>query len=203
MIDLAAVAQDGDGALVGGQRGRHLDDAAVLLPGIGVNRLQERDLVGKGHFAQRIVRLVIGLVAARRRGGQRDVDRGALLGQDGGFGGALDRFQRQLGGVGETDGLAGDDAEAEALVGAVGGRLQPAVVEQQGFRLALLDEDLAVVGALQRFAQDAAGAVQVEIVETGITFGQGEGGGSGHGRLLGFENRSGLYLGSLMPLGHG
>ncbi len=121
VIEFAAGAQDGDGALVAGQRGRDLHDAGMSLTGIGVHGLEQGDLVGESHLAERIMRLVIGLIGAGRicrRHGQ--VNRLAFFSQHRGLGGAIDGIERQFGAVGEADSLAGDDAEAEALIGAIG-----------------------------------------------------------------------------------
>ena len=57
--------------------------------------------------------------------------------------------------MGIARGLARDRAQPEALRGVEGGRLQPAVVEGEAFALAVFQEQLAVIGALQRVVDEA------------------------------------------------
>src|SRR5690606_23257319 len=95
--------------------------------------------------------------------------------------GAGDRFLRQLARMGVAGGLAGDRAQSEALARVEARALQSAVVVAERFRLAVFEEQLSVVGALQRLADaglDAApvkaGAREEQVV------GQGE---VGHERI--------------------
>jgi hypothetical protein len=66
--------------------------------------------------------------------------------------------------------LAGDGAQAEALVGVEACRFQPAVVEDQPLRLGVFEVELAVVGAVEGLGDQAAGAFAVEpgAVENGV-----------------------------------
>src|SRR3546814_16259212 len=71
--------------------------------------------------------------------------------------------------------LAGDGAQAKALAGVEAGRLQPAVIEAEALRLAVFQEKLAVIGAMQGIADQP--------VEAGaLHFGPGEKQGLGKGR---------------------
>jgi len=74
----------------------------------------------------------------------------------------LDRGLRQFGAVGIAGGLAGDGTQAEALAGVKAGALQPAIVVDQAFRLPILQEQLAVIGAVQGVVDDALGPGAVE-----------------------------------------
>ena len=85
-------------------------------------------------------------------------------------GGAFDRRLGNLAGVGVAGRLAGNGAQAEALVGVETRRLQPAVVEHQALGLRVLEIKLAVVGALERVGDQPAGPFGVEPgpVENGV-----------------------------------
>ena len=80
-----------------------------------------------------------------------------------------------------ADRLALHGAQAEALRGVVGRRLQPAVVEHQRLGLAVFEEQLAVVGAFQAALEQASRRALVE-ARTGD---QAE---CGHGLTAFFEN---------------
>ena len=148
----AVGAQDLDHPPLAGQRGHHLHDPRVAGAGEGVDLLQQGDLVGEVGRGQRIVFAIeLGVGGARALGGDAGI---AALGQGRGLGGPADRGLGDLAGVGVAGGLAGHHPQAEALGGVIGRRLQPAVVEDEGFALRPLDEQLAVVGARQGLAQD-------------------------------------------------
>ena len=110
-------------------------------------RWHKRDLVGERDEAQRIVGAVHRLVGARRRRRRRALRRIEQLERRGG---ALDRGLADLVGVGESGGLAGHAAQAEARGGVIIGGLQPAVVEAERLARAILKIELAVVVARQR-----------------------------------------------------
>jgi len=54
------------------------------------------------------------------------------------------------------------DAQPEAVRGVIGGLLEPPVVERHHLGLAIFEEKLTVIGALQAVREMAAGAVAVE-----------------------------------------
>ena len=91
-------------------------------------------------------------VGARRRIGKRPGITG--LHRRDGVGGAQQRGFREFAGMRIAGRLAGHGAQAESLVGLVVGRLQPAIVEHQRLALALLEIELAVVGAVDRLRHD-------------------------------------------------
>ena len=78
--------------------------------------------------------------------------------------GALQRRDGQVGRMGIGGGLAPHRAQAEALgfIEARGSEL--AVVPDEAFGLALLDEEFAVLGALQRVGDDGLRLRTAEIV---------------------------------------
>jgi hypothetical protein len=51
--------------------------------------------------------------------------------------------------MGIADGFILDGAQAKSLVGAVGGLLEPPIVENERFGLGIFEEKLAVVSALE------------------------------------------------------
>ncbi len=75
--------------------------------------------------------------------------------------------------MGIGGGFAAHGAKAEALAVVAGGGLQLAVVEDEAFALALLDEKLAVIGFGQRLLGVAAGLVEGQVAD-GIERGHGE-----------------------------
>ena len=83
------------------------------------------------------------------------------------LGGARDRLFRDVGGVRIADRLVLDGAQTEALRGVVGRLLEPAVVEHQRLGLAVFEEQLAVVGAVEAARDELArrGAVEAGAVE--------------------------------------
>ena len=83
--------------------------------------------------------------------------------------------------MGVAGGLAGHHPQAEALGGVIGGRFQPPVVEHEDLALGALDEQLAVVGAGQRLAEDVGGALGID---AGGFEDRGGGDVSVHGRLI-------------------
>ena len=77
--------------------------------------------------------------------------------------GADQRRQRHVGGMRVADRVVLDRAQAKALRGVVGRLLQPAIVEHQRFGLAVFQEQLAIVGALQPPRDLVAYGIAVEI----------------------------------------
>src|SRR5215208_7332127 len=61
-----------------------------------------------------------------------------------------------------ADGLILNSAQTKPLRGVIGRLLEPAVIAQQHFRLAVFEKKLAVVGALQATGKIAAGVVAIE-----------------------------------------
>ena len=68
----------------------------------------------------------------------------------------------QLAGMGVARRLAGHGAQAEAARRVEGGGADAAVVERDALALAVFEEQLAILGAGQRLAQQAFGSVAVE-----------------------------------------
>ena len=64
--------------------------------------------------------------------------------------------------MGVSCGFAFDGAQAEALGCIESSRFQTPVVETQHFRLAALEEQLAIFGTVQRLPQNAGGGLPVE-----------------------------------------
>ena len=77
-------------------------------------------------------------------------------------GGAGERRFRQVGGVGIADRLVLDRAQPEALRGVEGRLLEAAIVEHQHFRLAVFQEQFAVVGAVEAAADQLTHLAAVE-----------------------------------------
>ena len=155
----AVGADDLDRAPAGRQRDADLGDARVAGAGGGVDLLAERDLVGEGDGAERIVGAVHRLVGARRRRRRSALGRVEQLERRGG---AVDRRGADLIGMGEGGGLAADAAQAEARAGAVVGGLQPAVVEAERLVGAIFEEQLTVVASGEVAGGEALRAVAVE-----------------------------------------
>ena len=76
--------------------------------------------------------------------------------------GARERGLGKVGGVGVAHRLVLDGAQAKTLGGVVGRLLEPAVVENQHFRLAIFEEEFAVVGPLKAAGEVAARIIAVE-----------------------------------------
>src|SRR3546814_7885130 len=79
-----------------------------------------------------------------------------------GVGGTRDGGLGELAGVRVAGRLAGDGAQAEALLRVEAGRLQTAVVEGQRFRLPVLEEQLPVVGTVHGIVPQGFEPVAVE-----------------------------------------
>ena len=96
-----------------------------------------------------------------------------------GFAGAPDRFVRQLAPMGIAGRLPGHGAQPEAPAGIEAGAFQATIIEGQVFRLAVFQEKLAVVRALQGVVHQGLGPAPVQLV---VAEKQGIGGGDmGHG----------------------
>ena len=82
-------------------------------------------------------------------------------------GGTLERSFGKLRSMSVADCFASHGAQPEPLVGVEAAGFQPAVVEDKGFAFAILDEELAVIGAVNRVFHDRANRVlgNVELVE--------------------------------------
>ena len=139
-------AQDLDRLPFPGEGGRHLAHPRILGPGIGVDLGEQLYLGVEADLAQGVE---VGIEAAV--GADRTHRHGAgVAGSDRlhGVGGAADRRLGKPAGVGVAGGLARDGPQAEALGLIEAGAFEPAVVEGQGLRLAVFEEELAVVRAL-------------------------------------------------------
>ena len=153
---------------------RYLPHPRILVADIGVDFGEQLDLAFE---ARRIERIVVAIEPhiGVRRGCRESPAIAAAHGCDR-VGGADQRRQRDVGGMGVADGVILHGAQAEALRGVVGRLFQPAIVEHQRFGLAVFQKQFAVVGAGQAPRQFVANGIAVEVgaVE------QGGCGGIGH-----------------------
>ena len=144
----------------------------ILGPGIGVDLGEQ---LGLGREIDRAERVVLGIEAAvgadRRRHHRAALPR---LHRPHRLSGAADRGFRELRGMGIAGRFAGDGAQPEALGGVEGGAFDAAVVERDAFGLAVFEEELAIVHAGERFADERLdpaalhpGAGEEEIVSRG------------------------------------
>ena len=72
------------------------------------------------------------------------------------FGRARKRSFRQIGGVRVTDRFGLHGPQAKTLRGVISRLLEPAIIEGQSLGLAIFQEQLAVVGAIQALADQLA-----------------------------------------------
>jgi hypothetical protein len=144
-----------------------------LFAHIGVDLLQQLRLGLEGGRRDRVLVAVEMGVGAGRRVGQR-AGIAALYRRDG-IGRAQQGGLRQFAGMGIADRLAGDRAQAKALIGVEIRRLQPAIVEHQRLGLAVFKEEFPVIRARDRVGHDLLQAAfgNVELLDEG----------SGHGVL--------------------
>ena len=151
-----------------GERGRHLAHARILAAQKGVDLLQQFRLFLEGWRGDRVFVAVEMAVGAGGRCGQRAGI--AALDRRDGIGGAQQRRFRKFARMRVAGRLAGDGAQAEALIGVEVGGLQPAVVEHQRFALAVFEIEFAVVGAIDRVGDDAANAIvgNVELIDEAV-----------------------------------
>ncbi len=110
--------------------------------------MQDFNLLFEGWRADRVLVAVEFLVGALGRCG---VAAGiALRDRSNGLCRALQRRNRKIACMRVADRFAGDGAKAETLLGIEASALEAAIVEHQRFRLRMLDEELAVIGAGKR-----------------------------------------------------
>ncbi len=140
--------------------------------GIGVDLGQQTRLGGEIDHPERVQ---IGVERAVGAGGRLG-ERALMPAGDGAHRrrGAPDRRLGEFGGMRIAGRLAGDRAQPETLRRVERGALDPAVVERDAFRLAVFEEQLAVVHARERLADkplDAsrihAGAREKQVVGDG------------------------------------
>ena len=129
-----------------------LPHVLALAADIGVDLLQQLHLRLEARRGDRVFVAVELAVGAGGRLGD-DAAVAGLDRRDGGRG-TLQRPGREFAGMGEADRLAGDGPQAEALVGGEVAGAQAAVVEDQRFLFAGLQIEFAIVGAVQRLAED-------------------------------------------------
>ena len=163
-----------------GERDRHLAHPFVLGPDVGVHVGEQLHLALEIHQVEGVVVDIEALVgAAGGRGEGAPVP--GLYGLHR-VAGAPDGVLAELGSVRVAGGFAGDGAQPEALGGIEAGALQPAVVEDQAFGLAVFQEQLPVVGAVQGLRDDGLDA---PLVKAGAGEEQLVGGGKvAHGGVL-------------------
>jgi len=108
------------------------------------------------------------------------------------LGGTRDRGVGQFVGMRERGGLARHAAQAKALRGIEGRRLQPPVVERKALRQRILQIQLAVVAAVQRLRDDALGAAGIEL---GVAVEDRGGVKTGHASDIGWRGGEGNWRG--------
>ena len=87
----------------------------------------------------------------------------ATLDRRGGLGGAADGIERRVGGVGIAERVAGHAAQAETARGVQIGGFQAAIIKYQRFGNLGLQEELAIIRAMQRVMQDGLHAVGIKL----------------------------------------
>ena len=145
-------AQDLHLLQTGGQRGRHLYHAGVQRAGIGIDLAQHVDLYRKGRIRHRIGIAVQAQVGTDGGRGHRAAT--IAHGQTRGFRRPAQRTFGNFGGMGIACDLALHGAQPEAFRGIVAGRLDPAIVQNQCFGAAALQEQLAIFGPKRGRLQD-------------------------------------------------
>ena len=142
------------------ERGGDLADPGILGSGIAVDVLQQLHLGLEGTFADRVV---LGIeVPVGAAWGIREDTLVARLDGLYRIRGALQRRFAELGRMPVAALLAGHGSEPEALRRVEVGVLQPTVVEAEALRLPVLEEELAVVGAIERIADEALDPDRIE-----------------------------------------
>jgi hypothetical protein len=127
---------------------------------MGVDRLEQPHLALEGGLVERIIVAVeVGVAAPGRlriAAGIAALDRAHRIRRAG------DGGRRKVGGMGVAHRLILDGAHAEALCSVVGRLLEPPIVEMQHLGLAILEEELAIVGAFKAAGELPAGFVAVQ-----------------------------------------
>lgn len=154
-------AQDGHLLHRGREAGRDLDHARVQIAREGVDFTQKRHARGKTDARRR----VYGGVKRRDLAPGRQRERAAAIadGQPHGFGGLFQGGFADIGRMGIAGDLAPHGAQAKALFGVIAGIAQPAVVKDQRFGPGAFQKQFAILGAIQRLAQDRQGAILIQM----------------------------------------
>ena len=160
-LDVAIGPDDRNVAARAGNRGGYLDHAGILGAAVGVDLLQQAHLGVETGIGDRVDSLVELAVGTRRRRGQ-NAGMAALDGA-GRLRRAPDRVQGRIGGMGIAEGFARHAAQAETARAVEAGRLQAAIVEDQGFRLGRFQKELAVIGAGHGVGEDGGDVVGIEL----------------------------------------
>src|SRR5262249_13130653 len=140
---MAIVAENLDSLPDTGNRGHDLLDARILGPGIGIDLAQNSDLMAEIECRQRVFLAIEDAIGADRRQGKV----AAMTAADSfhGLRGALDRLLAQIAGMGVAMGLPGDGPQAESLGRVESRAFQLAIVIAEAFRLAVFEEQLAIL----------------------------------------------------------
>ncbi len=173
-IDLAVGAQDFDDLPGRAEARADLPHARVFGARIGVDFLQQLHL---GLEARRIERIFVAIEADIGAAGRvRIAPAIAALDRANRVGGADQGGFREVGSMGVAHRLVLHRAQPETLGGVIGRLFQPAIVEGERFRLAVFEEQFAVVGTFEAARNDGfdAAAVEPGAVDEGS-------GGGGHG----------------------
>ena len=159
-IDLAVRAQDFHHLPARGNAGGDLPHALILAACIGVDRFQKFHLRIESRRSERIV---VGIELAVGAAGRFGIS-AAVATVDGAhrFGRARQRAFRQIGGVRVTDRFGLHGTQAKTLRGVISRLLEPAIIEGERFGLAIFQEQLAIVGAIQAMADQLAHFSAVE-----------------------------------------
>ncbi|MGZ2439896.1 hypothetical protein ACVI55_002332 [Sinorhizobium medicae] len=141
----------------------YLPDLGLLGAQIGIDLLEQLHLGLETWLADRIsvsVKLLVGALRRCRIGA--GIATRHLLHR---VRSPLQGSERQLAGMRVADSLAGDGAQAEALVGVETAALQAAIVEGEHLRLRMFEEEFAVIGAGKRVGENLADRRLVRIEE--------------------------------------
>ena len=149
----------------GSERGRHLPHARVGTAQIGVNLGQQLHLFFKAGCRDRVVLAIEMPVGAGRPFCECTCMAG--LHRRHCVGSTFQRRFRKLRCMRIANRFAGNGAQPKSLLGVEAAGFQPAIVEHQGFALAVFDEELAVIRTVDRVVHDRANGVfgNVELVE--------------------------------------
>ena len=140
-------ADDLDDVPIAHQRDRDLRNPRIARARGGVDRLAKVHLVGEGHQIERIgVGIEVAVGGARWSG----LGRGGRVDQRHRLARAADRGGAQFIGVRKGGHLARHGAQAETRMRVVACGLQPPIVEAEGFGLAILQVQLAIIGLAER-----------------------------------------------------
>ena len=187
--DLAIAAGDEDDFALVGDAGVDTGDAGVVGAGGAIRALKESDLGSGGLVAQERVLAVVALGSADGGGVDGGGAVAAVADARGRAGGEAHGFGVEGLGVGVTDAVALDHADADALLDAAGSGLDLLVFEADGAIGAVLEEKLGEIAALgERIGEEGGDAGGVDTVALGEELAGFEG-GIGHSVMVAHARR--------------